>query len=381
MRMRIGILTPSVSSLGQKGFYNSQEVGLARALDRYCEKVKVWRLVPDDQKGALEKLEGCRSATVEYMPAKRIGSNGLADCSLLDRELDVLICFADTQLTVPAVYRWAMKNKIRFIPYIGVLESHSDSRLRQRIMGILARRNLRIYRNCTCLAKTPEIGERLGEKGVRQTVLVPVGLDVPLLKRDYGKYDVSALKRKYGYEETDKVILFVGRMIQEKQPVQMVELFAGLAAADDRYRLLMVGSGELKEAVLRKIRECGLESKVSMLERVPNSDMWELYRLAEVSVNMNRQEIFGMAILEAMYYDCPVVAWRAPGPSLIIEDGVTGWLVDNQEEAFMRIREVIQENGAGRSFAMAEKARERVEKEFTWNCAAEKIMKEITGKL
>lgn len=292
MRMRIGILTPSVSSLGQKGFYNSQEVGLARALDRHCEKVKVWRLVPDDQKGSLEKLEGCRSATVEYVPAKRIGSNGLVDCSLLDRELDV-----------------------------------------------------------------------------------------PLLKRDYGKYDVSALKRKYGYGETDKVILFVGRMIQEKQPVQMAELFARLAAADDRYRLLMVGSGELKEAVLRKIRECGLESKVSMLERVPNSDMWELYRLAEVSVNLNRQEIFGMAILEAMYYSCPVVAWRAPGPSLIIEDGVTGWLVDDQEKALTRIREIIRENGAGRSFAMAEKAHERVEKEFTWNCAAEKIMKEITGKL
>lgn len=379
--MRIGIVNLSVSSQGQKGFYTSQEVGLARALDRYCEKVKVWRLVSNDQKGALEKLEGCRSATVEYVPAKRIGNNGMVDCSLLDRELDVLICFADIQLKVPTAYRWAMKNKIRFLPYIGVLESHSNSRLRQRIMGILARRNLRIYRSCVCLAKTPEIVERLEGKGVSQTVLVPVGLDVPLLKRDYRKYDVTALKSKYGYGETDKVILFVGRMIQEKQPVQMTELFARLAAADGRYRLLIVGSGELKETVIGKIRECGLERKVSMLERIPNSDMWELYRLAEASVNLNRQEIFGRSILEAMYYGCPVVAWRAPGPSFIIEDGVTGWLVDNQEDMLTRVREIIGEDGGRRNSAMAEKAHERIEKEFTWNRAAEKILKEISGNV
>lgn len=34
-----------------------------------------------------------------------------------------------------------------------------------------------------------------------------------------------------------------------------------------------------------------------------------------------------MAILEAMYYGCKVVAWDAPGPNLIIENGKSGWLV------------------------------------------------------
>ena len=56
--MRIGILVLSVGPFGNKGFYNLQEVGLAKALDRYCEEVKVYKAVPKRERAMIEPIEG-----------------------------------------------------------------------------------------------------------------------------------------------------------------------------------------------------------------------------------------------------------------------------------------------------------------------------------
>ena len=123
--MRIGILVLSVGSSGQRKFYNLQEIGLAKALDAYCEKVRVWRLVPHGEDACSEKIAGYKNVTIEFLPSRCSGTNGFMDCSKLDRDLDALICFADTQVTVPMIYRWAKRNKVLFLPYIGVAQSHS----------------------------------------------------------------------------------------------------------------------------------------------------------------------------------------------------------------------------------------------------------------
>ncbi len=98
----------------------------------------------------------------------------------------------------------------------------------------------------------------------------------------------------------------------------MIEIFSEILKIDVNYKLLMVGSGKLKEIVIAKIKELGIQYKAQMLENIPNSDIWELYRFSEAFINLNQQEIFGMAILEAMYYGCKVVAWKAPGPIILL---------------------------------------------------------------
>ena len=126
----------------------------------------------------------------------------------------------------------------------------------------------------------------------------------------------------------------------------------------------MVGTGNLKNTVVTKIKEMELEDAVQMVERIPNKDIWELYRLADVFVNLNQQEIFGMAILEAMYYGCRVIAWEAPGPKFIIEDGKSGYLVRNDNEIIKRIGEISLNE---------EEIRKRILEMFTWENSAKTI--------
>lgn len=362
--MRIGILVPSIGNFGQKGFYNLQEVGLAKALDIYCSKIRVWRLIPEKEKYVKEKIADCKAAVLELIPARQIGTHGIVDFEKLDKEIDVLICFSDTQLAVPAVYRWTKKNAIKFIPYIGVVKSNSVEGMKQKIMDALFFRNLKVYRKSYCLTKTPAVCEELKNTGVEQVMVAPIGLDISLLNKEYEKYDVFLLKQKHGYKPEDKVLLFIGRLMDEKQPIRMIEIFSNLVKKDNNYKLLMIGSGILKNDVEKTIRKEHLDSKVQLLDRIPNKDIWELYRFAEAFVNLNQHEILGMAILEAMYYGCKVVAWNAPGPDSMIENGVSGWIVENNQQVIEKIEDITPVGKA---------AHDRIMDRFLWGSTATKI--------
>ncbi|MDO5424822.1 MAG: glycosyltransferase family 4 protein [Eubacteriales bacterium] len=368
--MKIGIMVLSIGSFGKKGFYNLQEIGLAKAMDALCDETKVYKLVPMSEEGKEEHIEGTRHAFIRSLPSKRVGTNGVPDMELLERDLDALICFSDTQLMLPKVYRWAKKYHIPLFPYIGVVESHSTNPLKKAVIDMLFLRNVAVYRKCHCFVKTLSVRERLTRAGVQGVTVVPVGLDSDLLHADYEHVCVSKLKKKYGYREADKVLLFIGRLIDEKQPVKMIDILAEIRQKDASYKLLMVGTGELKDAVEARIQKLGVQDDVQMVERIPNSDIWELYRFADALVNLNQQEIFGMAILEAMYYGCKVVAWNAPGPNLIVESGVSGWIASNEKGI---IAGIIDDK------KMQEDAHLRIVEHFLWKNAAEKVFHEIAS--
>lgn len=369
--MRIGLIVTSIGDFGHKDFYNRQEAGLAKALDALFDEVKIYKLIPIRQKGGIELIDGCIHASLQLIPAKSFGTNGRIKTNILDKSLDALIYFSDTQFAVPRIYRWAYRNHVKFFPYIGVIESHSRNKWKRRITDFLFCRNLCIYKRNICLVKTPIVREKLRRLKVERTIVAPAGLDVSLLKTDYKDYNIKDLKKKYNYQENDKVLLFIGRLVEEKQPERMIKLFIELEKMDRDYRLLMIGSGPFEKRIEQLIKISGKTEKICQINCIPNVDIWELYRIADVFINLNQAEIFGMSILEAMYYECKVVAWKAPGPNFIIEDGLSGYLVENDTDAVQKIINYNEEVGLY--------AHKRVMSCFTWmNTAA--IIKNLLEK-
>lgn len=370
--MRIGLLITSIGNFGQKGFYNAQEIGLAKELDKLFDEVIVYKAIPENQTKQIIKIEDCMNSTLYQIPVPSKGINGMWNCDIMDATLDALIYFSDTQLVVPKVYKWCKRKNLTLFPYIGVIESHSTSKIKKMVIDALFCRNIKVYKKCACFVKTPTVEKNLNSIGIKNITVAPVGLDISLLKREYEEVSSTELKRKYGYSKNDKVLLFIGRLIEEKQPVRMIELLAEVRKKDDQYKLLMVGKGELKQSVENRISELKLTDSVQMMEQIPNSDIWELYRFADAFINLNQQEIFGMAILEAMYYGCKVVAWEAPGPNLIIEDGKSGWIVKSDELVIDRILN-------SKNFEIS--ASDRIKEFFTWCSTAKIIFKKIKENL
>ena len=162
-------------------------------------------------------------------------------------------------------------------------------------------------------------------------------------------------------------MLFIGRMANEKQPLKMVEIFRKLYTIDKGYKLLMIGQGELLEQVKHSISENSIDLAVTIIEKIENSIMWEAYRIAYVYVNLNKHEIFGMSILEAMYYECPVVALEAPGPDYIMEHGKYGFFCKDEREICDRLENTCLTKDIATS-------KSRIDIKFMWQKSAKKFI-------
>lgn len=362
--MKLGLLCTMRNGFGKKGYYNSQEVGLGRQLVKDGHQVIIYKAVPPSKGGRIETDTIEPSLNIMYIPMKGIVRHGYCDVSLIDKDLDGLLCFADNQLFLPHVMRYCEKNQIRFVPYFGTTRSMYTSPRGHLINSLFRVFVAPRYRSMQVLAKTPSIRRELAGMGIRNVVPAPVGINFSMLRQDFRDFDPMLLRQEMGYSPEDVLVFSVARMELDKRPQDMVEILNRIKDAKN-FKLLIVGKGPLRGEVDQKIHRYGLSDRVRILESVPYEDMWKLYRMADYFLNLNRDEIFGMAIMESVYYCTPVAAIRAPGPSTTLK-GMKGHHLCKDDDEIAR---VLCEPGPDQ--ADLEDSSRRIVKKFSWEkCAS-----------
>jgi 1,2-diacylglycerol 3-alpha-glucosyltransferase len=344
---------------GKIGFYNCQEIGLSRAmipLGYHC-----YVFFPDLSEKAYSRKQIEEHLEVIYCPVRVIGGHSHFDWNILkEYHIDLLQIESDNQIFAPNLSRFCDKNNIIFYNYIGTIKSDTNNRMKASMLSLLFERNLRQYRTHKCFAKTESVKDSLEKKKVKNVEVAPVGLDTGIISQVGG--DKQTIRLEKNIAQDKEVLLYVGHMEEYKKPLSFVKLLKKL---DDKYIGIMIGDGSLSDVVDKEIKQSGLEKRICRIKKIPNDEIHEYYMLCDYFLNFNEHEIFGMAILEAMYQGATVVAVHAPGPDMIIEDGKSGFLVQNESEML----ELIQKN----PFLQREDVQGRVISEFTWEKTAGKI--------
>jgi glycosyltransferase involved in cell wall biosynthesis len=97
----------------------------------------------------------------------------------------------------------------------------------------------------------------------------------------------------------------------------------------DSVHLTIIGSGPLLEEYKEVIKELHLLN-VTIVGQISQDELGTWYNAADVMLFPSLVEAFGISLVEAMACGCPVIAAKAYGPQEIVEDGVTGFLIDPQ---------------------------------------------------
>lgn len=364
--MNIVFLKLYITNEVNNAFYNSQEIGLAGAILRSHPEHHIDIILLSK---SVEKREDPPSdipgLNIHILPGWGIGHHGFIDLSIL-RELnaDLVHLLADNMFFAPTVIRYCLKNNIGCHLYIGTIITDSNNRLKQFMNKALIGRNLSSYRKVPVYAKTPFVLNQLHTLGV-EAGLAPVGLDISALEPS-GK-SAFDIRKHYELSLDKRILLFVGRLEEYKRPMGALELIKSLSDKDkeNRYQLLMIGDGYLSDKVDDRIREMKLQNTVRRIKKLPNAEMKDIYRACDVFINFNRVEIYGMAILESMANECPVVAMKAPGPEFLIDDGKTGFLCDSTDEMCKKILTLFSDDQKRRE--LTKNARKHVEESLTWD--------------
>lgn len=315
--MKCTIVVLMIGNFGRKGYYHSQEIGLGKMLMSMGHDVTVIKCVSNKNVDSKEisLVEGLK---VIYLPVQHLGVQAIFPVNEIDSDSDTVITFSDTQLCVGKIYRYCMLNNINLIPYVGIAHSFQKTTKSKVMDSLFKLTTMKVYKKLPIICKTTTVEEELMQLGARKCYVAPVGIDFEELKNNKDGDELLELREKYGYKQSDVIVSFVGRLQPEKRPIDMLKIFQKMKRINKK--LLMVGDGELKKEVIAYIEKNNLKDSVQLFFQVPYEKMWEIHSMADFFVNLRTEEIFGMAVMEAVYYRSCVLARSAPGPDTIVQN-------------------------------------------------------------
>jgi glycosyltransferase involved in cell wall biosynthesis len=184
------------------------------------------------------------------------------------------------------------------------------------------------------------------------------------------RLDLQAVRRRYALP-WEKLVIFVGRMFEQKGPHLLLDAALQILQKRQDFKFVFVGEGPLKSTMQKKANEMNIGQKVYFTGFIPDSELHELYTVADVAVFPSLYEPFGIVCLEAMAAGCPVIAANVGGLAEIIEDGKTGMLVSPNDSVSINsaILKVSDNGSLARHLSM--NAREHVLYNYRWDKIAE----------
>jgi D-inositol-3-phosphate glycosyltransferase len=227
----------------------------------------------------------------------------------------------------------------------------------------------------SCSVEADQIASLYGGEPGRIRI-VPPGVDHAF----FGPGHRPQARRALGLPLDGRLLLFVGRIQPLKRADVAIETLAELSAsAGERYRLVVVGgpSGPHGEKSLQGLYDSadarGVRSQVHFIDPQPHELLSSYYRAADVCLVPSRSESFGLVALEAAACGTPVVASAVGGLTTLVEDGHTGFLVEEPDPAAFAdaVRRVFDEPLAAERLSTASVLMAR---RYTWRAAARTLV-------
>jgi glycosyltransferase involved in cell wall biosynthesis len=212
---------------------------------------------------------------------------------------------------------------------IGDAAQFGGSRLRERVYAGLMRRSARVV--AVSEAQRRELLERFCLSPSR-AVTIPNGVDLAALQPIRSRAEVRAALK---IPEDVPVVLSLGALTWEKDPVAHVRMVAEIARTHPETVHVMAGDGPLRSKVEHEVRRLNAAVRTRLLG--VRDDVADLLGASDVMMLVSRTEGMPASVIEAGAARVPVVAYALSGIPEVVLDGETGLLVPPGDEvAFAR---------------------------------------------
>jgi glycosyltransferase involved in cell wall biosynthesis len=138
-------------------------------------------------------------------------------------------------------------------------------------------------------------------------------------------YRESVGNANSGINQPGNTLLFVGRLSKEKGVFELPAIYKNVIREFPETRLIIVGKGPAEEELK------GLLPQASFLGWMDQENLASVYSSADLLILPSKFDTFSCVVIEALSCKLPVVAYATKGPKDILQDGINGFLVKNEE--------------------------------------------------
>jgi len=195
-----------------------------------------------------------------------------------------------------------------------------------------------LLKNSTRLiALTEDQIQQYAERGgdVSKIRIIPNGIELDKYRNAKTNPDIIA---KYGIDDVDKVLLFVGRIDKYKGIQDVIEAMPEILSKHHNIKFIVVGGDYGYKSELKKLSEkLNVDKSVVFTGNISKEELIELYKRADIFVFPSKMEGFGIVLLEAIASGTLCIAYSIPSVRKIIKDNENGVLVKNKNELLDKI--------------------------------------------
>jgi len=119
-------------------------------------------------------------------------------------------------------------------------------------------------------------------------------------------------------DKNEKIVLFLGRITMQKGPEYFLSAAKKVLEIMDNVKFVMVGSGDMMHRAIEMAAGLGIGHKVLFTGFLRGEDVQKIYKMADLYVMPSVSEPFGIAPLEALEHDVPVIISKQSGVSEVL---------------------------------------------------------------
>ena len=367
--------------------YNLQEVGIGKAFCRLGYDYDYICFKKENQKEwTYYEHNSCKARYIEK-PRTRFMRWGI-NTSILNKDFlsqyDIIISREYYQIMTYLLAKRVKNVHMYSGPYYNLFMFKWFSPIYDRLFTKSIDKNIRCKFVKSVLAK-----DFMEQKGYHNVINVGVGLDFERFEKE------TEIKPEtlhiMDFMKKHRCILYVGALSDRKNYPFLLKVYQKIIEKEPDIKFVMIGRSKIgpfsklfgkKDGDYAKVYDKQLPSYVQKgilhIEKIENPQLKYIYPLAKAFLLPSKLEIFGMVLLEAMYFGAPVISSRNGGSMTLLKNG-TGRIIEDFDVDKWAAAVLFYLYNPKQVQEMINKAHHMIVEHYNWDTIARKMLMHING--
>lgn len=248
------------------------------------------------------------------------------------------ICAKQLKIPLVSTYHTTYEDYTHYVNFI-------NSRKVDEIAKLGVARLSRLYGDSSIEVIAPSIKTKQMLEGYhvrREINVIPTGLQLDTFSKKHAdKESREQIRNTYGFLKEDKVIIYVGRLAEEKSLDIVVKGIANTIQKGISVKLLIVGDGPDFERLEKMIADLHMEENIKLAGAKPLQEVPSLYHSADAFISASLSETQGVTFIEALASGLPIFARYDEVLDDLLINEKTGWFFQDENDLFTYIQKFL----------------------------------------